>query len=95
MAKPKNPDKKTTAEELQSKLDRARQARLAMAKGKKLPVSQVEAREQFRVYWTAAKKEFNRGKDLEDILWAHLKSIKHDKPELFEAGVLNFGLVKA
>lgn len=95
MAKPKNPLNKSTSENLQEKLDAARAKRLAIHnKTKKQNRSDVEIREEFRKYWTVAKKEFNRGKELEEVLWAYLVSIGFNKPELFEKGIKQFGLKK-
>jgi hypothetical protein len=35
---------------------------------------------------------FNKEKEIEEILWAHLKAIGCDSEELFEEGIANFGL---
>lgn len=91
MARPKNPELKDKIEEIKEKLEQERQIRVEKIKK---PKDNITEREAFKNYWAVSKKSFNRGKDIEDILWSHLKAIKHDKPELFEAGLLNFGLKK-
>ena len=94
LAKPKNPENQTTAEILQSKLDEARARRLAAHIAKKPEISEMDAREAFHKYWMTAKKEFNRPKELEEVLWIHAKAIGFTKPEQFEASVRHFGLKK-
>lgn len=53
-----------------------------------------EKREAFRIYWAQEKSKYGKSKDLEQILWLHLKSMKMDGPEEFEAGIKHFGLSK-
>lgn len=91
--------KKKTREEqiegVQSKLEEARQARLeiaakrAQAKGIK-----KDHYSDFQEWWALNRKNYNKGKELEEILWPHLKAIGCDAPESFEKGVLHFGLKK-
>ena len=57
-------------------------------------LTEKERREMFRVFWTQAKKQYGSEKELESILWLHLKSIKMDQPDQFEAGLAHFGLKK-
>lgn len=94
MARKKNPENKTREEDIREKLDRARQMRIAMAKQNKAPEADVDAKEAFRVFWTSARKSYDRPKELEEVLWAHLKASGYDKPELFQAGLEHFGLKK-
>lgn len=56
--------------------------------------SDEEKREAFRVYWAQEKYKYGKSKDLEEIVWLHLKSSKLDQPEKFEAGLVHFGLKK-
>lgn len=81
------------------KIEKARQRRLALAeqrhntqseggKGQKKPSAE---REEFREYFSKIRKKIDAPKELEHVLWAHLKAIKHDKKELFEAGLKHFG----
>jgi len=49
-------------------------------------------REMFSEFWARYTFVKKKAAKLEDIIWAHLVSIKHDKPDLFEAGIKNFGL---
>jgi len=67
---------------------------LRAAKYKALPkkASDLEKREAFRIFWAQEKYKYGREKDLEPILWVHLKAIKMDTPEQFKNGLANFGL---
>lgn len=53
---------------------------------------EIPVRMAFSEFWAKHQSKVKRGKDLEEILWIHLQSINHDKPELFEAGLKHFGL---
>lgn len=57
-------------------------------------LSDSEKRESFRLFWTKNRKRYGRSKNLEGIIWLHLKSTKMDEPEKFEAGLSHFGLKK-
>jgi hypothetical protein len=48
-------------------------------------------REEFRKYFLKLNKKLNLNKSLEEVIWIHLKTIQHDKKELFDKGVENFG----
>lgn len=48
-------------------------------------------REEFRKYFLKLNKKLNLNKSLEEVIWIHLKTIKHDKKELFDKGVEHFG----
>jgi hypothetical protein len=93
MGRNKNPENKTVAENLQERLDAARQMRLAMAKPKS-PKNDEDNREKFADFWARQKRVYGKEKDLEEVLWLHLKAINHDEPSLFEKGIENFGLKK-
>ncbi len=56
--------------------------------------SESEKREEFRKFWAQTKRQYGKAKDLEGILWLHLKSSGNDVPEKFEAGLAHFGLKK-
>ena len=56
--------------------------------------SAEEKREAFRIFWAQEKYKYGKSKDLEDIVWLHLKSSKLDEPEKFEEGLKHFGLKK-
>lgn len=78
-----------------SSIEEAKKQRAALHKeraAKKLTDSQK--REAFRLYWAQEKYQFGKAKDLEDILWLHLKAVKMDEPDKFEAGIAHFGLKK-
>lgn len=57
-------------------------------------LTEKEKREQFRVFWAKSKRQYGKAKNLEEILWLHLKSSKMDEPEKFEDGIKHFGLKK-
>jgi len=92
--------KKKTREEqiddVQARLNAARQARLelaakrAAAKGK----DKKDNYSKFQEWWAAERKSYGRDKDLEEIIWPHLKAIGCDSPEKFAEGVAHFGLKK-
>ncbi len=48
-------------------------------------------REEFRKYFLKLNKKLNLNKSLEEVIWIHLKTIEHDKKELFDKGVQHFG----
>lgn len=75
-------------------LEEARAYRAALYKPSAKVLSEDEKREQFRIFWAQEKYKYGKSKDLEQILWVHLKASKHDDPEKFEAGLKHFGLQK-
>ena len=48
-------------------------------------------REEFRKYFLKLNKKLNLNKSLEEVIWIHLRTIEHDKKELFDKGVEHFG----
>ena len=57
--------------------------------------SELKRRQAFQEFWAMSRRAYGRPeKEIEDILWAHLKAIKHDNPEKFDAGIKHFGLKK-
>lgn len=50
-----------------------------------------DAREDFRKFFLKINKKLNLNKSLEEVIWIHLKTIQHDKKELFEKGIEHFG----
>jgi hypothetical protein len=57
-------------------------------------LTEEEKRDKFRLHWAQEKYKYGKSKDLEEILWLHLKATKHDAPEKFEDGIAHFGLKK-
>ena len=53
-----------------------------------------ERREQFRLFWAENRTKYGKQKNLEEVLWIHLKSAKLDDPKKFEEGLAHFGLKK-
>jgi len=89
MGRKKNPDNKPREQEIREKLEASRQIQTPMDSG-----SDKKIRHDFSLWWASNRKAYNRPKDLESVLWAHLKSVGHDKPELFQKGIEHFGLKK-
>ena len=75
-------------------LEEAKAYRASLYKPAKKKLSEQEKREAFRIYWATEKAKYGKKKDLEGILWLHLKSSKLDEPEQFEKGLAHFGLKK-
>lgn len=75
-------------------LQEARAYRASLYKPQVEKLTEQEKREQFRLFWAKEKSKYGKSKDLEDILWLHLKSSKLDEPEKFEDGLKHFGLKK-
>lgn len=75
-------------------LEEARAYRAARYAASAPILSEEQRKEKFRIFWTEEKTKYGRPKELEEILWLHLKAIKHDAPEKFEAGLKHFGLKK-
>ena len=73
--------------------EKARKRRLALAIDKTAEKKEdtSKAREDFRKHFAKIKKKLKLGKDLEEIIWTHLKAIKCDKQELFDKGIKHFG----
>jgi hypothetical protein len=74
--------------------EESRAYRASLYKPVKKILSSQEKREAFRLFWALQKAKYGKKKDLESILWLHLKSSKLDEPEQFEDGLRHFGLKK-
>jgi hypothetical protein len=81
--KPKESDKE--------KIAKARKKRLALAKEYVQIEDKSDSREEFRKYFLKLSKKLSLDKSFEEVIWTHLKTIKHDKKELFDEGVKHFG----
>lgn len=92
MAKKEKEAVKEEAKEMS--LEESRAYRASLYKPAQRILSEPEKREQFRVFWAQQKQKYDRPKELEQILWVHLKAAKLDEPEKFEAGLKHFGLKK-
>lgn len=89
--------KEKKVEQMESKQMTAEEAkafRASLYKPEVRTLSDKEKREQFRIFWAKSKKQYGKSKDLEDVIWLHLKSVKMDEPEKFEDGLKHFGLKK-
>jgi hypothetical protein len=75
-------------------LEEARAFRASLAKPAVINLTDSQKREEFRKYWAQAKRNYGKAKDIEGIIWAHLRSSGMDVPEKFEAGLAHFGLKK-
>ena len=76
--------------------EEARAARLAAAKPKApKELSDAQKREAFRLHWLKERAKYGKdARDLEDIIWLHLKAVKMDEPSKFDDGLKHFGLKK-
>lgn len=75
-------------------LEEARAYRASLYKPTERILSEGEKAEAFRVFWAENRTKYNGSKDVEPVIWQHLKSIKMDGPDQFEAGIAHFGLKK-
>lgn len=71
---------------------KAYRASLYVPQVKKL--TEQQKREEFRLFWAKEKRKYGKTKDLEEVVWLHLKSSNLDEPSQFEAGLKHFGLKK-
>ena len=78
----------------QMSLEEAKAYRASLYKPTERPLADHEKREEFRKFWAANRNKFNKPKELEEVLWIHLKAMKLDDPKKFEEGVKHFGLKK-
>ena len=92
MAKNKSQDISEESEEMS--LEEARAYRANLAALKSAPKREDERREDFRKFWAENKAKYGKEKDLEQVLWLHLKAINKDNSDSFEAGLSHFGLTK-
>lgn len=86
--------KKAPEAEFEMSLEEAKALRASLYKPEAKELSEEEKREEFRLYWAREKYKYGKSKQLEEILWLHLKASKMDKPEQFESGLKHFGLKK-
>jgi hypothetical protein len=89
--------KKEKVEQMEKRemtLEESKAFRASLYKPEVRELTEKEKREQFRVFWAKSKKQYGKSKELEEILWVHLKSTKMAEPEKFEAGIAHFGLKK-
>ena len=53
---------------------------------------EAQKREAFRIWWTQNQKKYQQSKNLEDIIWEHLKAVEMTDEDSFQEGVEHFGL---
>lgn len=92
-------NKKMTRDEqievIQDSMDKARELKLALNKNRqKVNKNDEETKMKFQEFWAKNKTQYSCPKDIEHILWVHLKAAGYDSPEKFEAGIKNFGFDK-
>jgi hypothetical protein len=94
MSKKKTRDEQI--ENVKANLDDAKAARRAIVANQKAiqGKGQKASYVSFQEWWATQRKSYGKSKDLEDIIWPHLKAIGCDSPEKFEEGVKHFGLSK-
>ena len=94
MSDEKNSKQSKKEKKSEMTLQEAKAYRASLYKEEARKLDEHEKREQFRLFWAQNKYKYGKAKDLEPILWAHLKSAKLDDPKDFEAGLAHFGLKK-
>jgi hypothetical protein len=76
-------------------LEEARKWRASLAKAAAPAILKEEqVREAWRLYWAQEKSKWANSKDLEHIIWLHLKAVAMAVPSRFEEGIKHFGLKK-
>ena len=85
---------KEMEEQQEMTLEEAKAYRASLYKPVPRVLPEQERREEFRLFWAKNRTKYGRDKDLEDVLWIHLKSAKFDDPNKFEEGLKHFGLKK-
>jgi hypothetical protein len=100
MGRKKNPNKKTTEQIVRDALEKEqvefKEGIVALKNFDAPKKKQANDRQLFATFWASNKKEYGREKDreIEDVLWAHLRASGMNKPELFKSGMEHFGLKK-
>lgn len=89
-------DKKEQKQEKKSEMtaEESKAYRMSLNVAKEVKLEDHEKQEKFRIFWAENKYKYGKAKDLEPILWAHLKASKLDDPKDFETGLAHFGLKK-
>jgi hypothetical protein len=87
-------EEKKEEKKVEMTLEEAKAHRASLHKPAERVLQEYERREEFRVFWAKNRNQYGRQKDLEDVLWIHLKSAKLDDPKKFEEGLKHFGLKK-
>lgn len=90
----KSKKEQAPAQKQEMSLAEAKAYRASLNKPKAAELTEKQVREQFRIFWAQEKAKYGKAKDLEEIVWLHLKASKLDAPEKFEAGLAHFGLKK-
>lgn len=75
-------------------LEQSRAYRASLYKPVPKVLSEEQKREAFRIFWASQKAKYGKSKQLEKVLWLHLKTIGCDDPNNFEKGIFHFGLIK-
>jgi len=75
-------------------LEEAKAYRASLHKPQEKTLSDQEKRELFRLFWAKSRRKYGKSRELEQILWIHMKATGFDVPEKFEAGIDHFGLKK-
>lgn len=92
MGRRKDPNKKSRVEQIRESLDAQKEVPAVQSQPETEDESQI--REEFRQYWAMNRRLYGKARDMEEVLWAHLKAAGFDKPEKFQAGIDHFGLKK-
>jgi hypothetical protein len=72
--------------------EQAQEFRESLFESSETELSENEKREQFRIFWAQNKSKYGKTKEMENVIWLHIKSAKLNNPEDFKAGIKHFGL---
>ena len=73
-------------------LEESKAYRASLYVPQKAVLSEAERLNSFKLFWAQSRKKYGKPKELESILWVHLKATGNDQPEKFEDGIAHFGL---
>lgn len=74
--------------------EEAKKWRASLAKSPSSILTEEQRREAWRLYWAQEKSKWANSKDLEHIVWLHLRAVSMAVPSRFEEGIKHFGLKK-
>jgi hypothetical protein len=75
-------------------LEEAKAYRASLYRPQSRILSETEKQQQFKLFWAQNRKKYGQPKELEKVLWMHLKKTGNDQIEKFDAGIQHFGFKK-
>lgn len=86
------PEAQAAPEAASMSLAESKAYRASLYKPVEKELSEEEKRDSFKMFWASSKKKYGNPKNLEQVLWLHLKATGNDEPKKFESGIAHFGL---